>query len=201
MDKTTEALPPAINLAPTDTIHLVQAGGSREVTLAELAQWVKTAESIVPASLPYRGARVHRTSDLIGITWPNIVTWQAAEFDTEGFWNVMDPTKFIVPPGVSKVRLSASVTLEGVNAAGGLFVAFRRNATGTDSLSAYGLATIALRMDGVGYASNIFNIKSAVIDVVAGDYFDVRVNTSMSGVDQILATTDTWFDIEVVETI
>lgn len=200
-DTKLEDLPPGSALSGADKIYVVQGGNSREISLAELAAWVKTEQSIVPANLPHRGARVYRTANTgAGTTFPYVVPWQAEEFDTDGFWSLANPTQLVVPAGVSKVRLIASVGFEDNLNALGLSLVIRKNdgAAANNSFVA-GLPYVTARESSAGYASNIMLASSGVMSVVPGDYFDVRVNCSVMNIDEVLSS-KSWFEIEVVET-
>ena len=76
------------------------------------------------------------------------------------------------------------------------FVSFEENGTG----SAVGSGVFTVRQGTSGYTNNDFAANTAVIPVTAGDYFELRVNSTSSSWDDIQAGNRTWFAIEVVET-
>lgn len=186
----------------TELTYITQTGESRKLTLAQLATYIKTAESITPTALPWRGCRVYRTSDITGITWPVIVSWQAENIDTDGIWSLGDATKLVVPAGVTKVRLTASIATEGVITAGSVNTGIRKNMTGTAGDTTLQQGTNNFRGAATsGFAGDDRISVTPVIDVVPGDFFDFRINVSMTGNDQILANNRTWFEMEIIEAI
>lgn len=188
------------DLTGAELFYVVRDGVSYKVDLATLAQAIKTAETIIPTNLPYRGARAVRTTDLTGVSFPVVVPWQSANFDTDGFFNPADPTKLVIPAGVSKVRLYAGVRVTSNTAAGSVVIGIRKNQTGTGAGTDIYNARTAIRNGTVGYNDNNVSTVTGVVDVVEGDYFDLRVNNNITGVDGIVTTaTDTFFEIEVLE--
>lgn len=200
-DSSLPQLDPAGPLAGTEFVYLVQDGESVRVSLSTLATFIKTAESITPTALPWRGARVHRTSAITAITWPIIVSWQEEGIDTDGIWSIGDPTKLVVPAGVTKVRLFTSVQLEDTATAGSGLVVIRKNLTGTGTDTVTQQGAIHSRQSTSGFSGDYLVAETPVLEVVAGDFFDVRVNVNMVGTDQILATNRSWFQMEIVEAI
>jgi hypothetical protein len=199
MKKKLSQLPPLTGLDGTEILYAVRDGVAYQVLLEDLAQAIKTAETIVPANLPYRGARVIRTTDSTGITFPVIVAWNEADFDTDNFFNPLDPTKLVIPAGVSKVRLVASIATPPLSVAGSVIIGIRKNQTGTDTPTSVYTARQSARSGTTGFNDNIAMAVTGVIDVVEGDYFDVRLNVNMTGNNGVVAGVSTFFEIEVVE--
>lgn len=195
-------LDPAGALDGSELTYITQAGESRKLTLAELATYIKTAESITPTALPWRGCRVSRSSDITGITWPIVVSWQTENIDTDGIWSVGDPTKLIVPAGVSKVRLTGSAAFEVLSAAGSLNLSIRKNMTGTGGETVLQQGANNFRHAATtGFAGDDRTVMTPVVSVVPGDFFDLRINANMTGMDQIIAGIRTWFEMEIIEAI
>lgn len=200
-DKTIPELTDAAALTGSESLHLVQAGESRETTLDEMAAYVKIAETIVPTNLPYRGARVFRNTDATGITFPIVASWQSADFDTDGFWDFGDPTRLTIPAGITKVRFTAQIDFTSTATAGGLYAGLRKNMTGTGVMSpdVPGLPIAAPSRSTAGYTTNLVSLVSGVLPAVEGDFFDIRLNSTIPAVNSILGNGRTWFEIEVVE--
>jgi hypothetical protein len=162
--------------------------------------WVPSALELSGQNwaVPYRGARTRLDATKTGVSFPTIVAWDGTSRDTDGFWDAAEPARLTVPAGVTKVRLSAFVMLTATSNAGAILLTFRKNRTGTDALQIEGAAESHIRHSSTGFSRNSAAAFTDVLDVVPGDYFDLRVNISGLGtVNTILA--DSWFAIEVVE--
>lgn len=194
MAKELSDIPLAGTLTGAEEILIVQGGNSRRLALSTLAQWVITRESIIPSSLPWRGAKVGRSATVTGVTFPHIVAWDTEIADTDGFWSAGTPTRFTIPAGITKVELGAQVALETGVLAGGIYVNIRKN--GADMSPA---TPFTIRSGSSGYNDNTVVCRTWPEDVVAGDYFEVRANTTMSGVDQVLLSSRFW--LTVIEAI
>lgn len=185
--KTISELTAAGTLGGTELFVITDGdGNSRKVTLDELKTFINTDPTVVPSSVPYSGARVVRTSD-VGISGVLVVAWQSEERDTDSFWSAGAPTRLTVPTGVTKVKVSASARLTGSGVL--LQAAFLKNGA-----ASAGLGTQS------GTVQDIF-VGSDVLDVVAGDYFEVQLFTGSGAT--VEATTSgiarTWFAMEVIE--
>lgn len=194
-DRTYPELDTHDTLAGTELCAFHQDGRLVRLTLAELAQWIRTAESIVPASEPFQGVLLERTSDLTGITFPLIVPWQASLYDTTGFWSAGAPTRITVPPGVSKARLVGAAEFTASAQSGSLFGSIVRNgATIKMSLQKN------IREGTTGFTSNTSWAWTPVIPVAPGDYFELRFNRSgMAAISEVRHAASTFFSLEVVE--
>lgn len=178
----------------TDLIPVTRSGVTYKAPASALKTFVNTDPSVVPSAVPFKGALVRRTSSLTSVTWPLLIPWQEAVYDTDDFWAGAAPSRLTVPAGVTKVRLTASVSFEGLATAGSVFAQFFRNGA---SLSPGSGPTA--RQSNTGFSDNVLPLVSPVVNVTAGDYFEVRATVSMSGQDQILEDYRTWFALEVVE--
>lgn len=197
MAKEISGVPLASALTGAEEILIVQGGNSRRVSLATLAQWVKVAESIVPASVPWRGAKVRLSTDVTGVTFPHIIGWATEIEDTDGFWTVGTPTRFTIPAGISKVRLECCVSVESLGVVGTLYVSINKNGAGF-----LGNHAPTSRQGSTGFTTNAWASWTWDENVVAGDYFEVRLNVSgLAGVDVVLNTNQTFFALTVVEAI
>ncbi len=179
-------------------LYVVDAdGNSRFVSFANLKAAINTSPTVLPASQPWRGARVGRNTDLTGLTFPYVISWNNEFEDTNNFWSSGAPTRFTVPSGVSRVRLSGSLTFESVAEAGTLFVNFLKNGNSMTGCTAW-----SPRQNPVGFINNNALGFTWADPCVPGDYYEFRVNKSgLASVDQILSSFNTWFQIEVVESI
>lgn len=168
-------------------------GNSRKMSFENFANYLTTKASIVPSALPARGCRVYRSSDVTGVSWPYAISWNVEDFDTDNFWTNASPTRFTIPSGVTKIRLRACVLFEALTTAGSVNLFVNKNNAQID----VGIASNVLRNNTTGTAGNKNTLFTGVLNVSAGDYFELVGNVSMSGQDQVL--TNSWFEIEVVE--
>lgn len=203
-DKTLFDLPPleSPGLSGDMILYLVDAdespaGDSRKVTLAELKTFINTDPTVVPSSVPWRGARVYLTSNDTGISTGYIIPWDAEAEDTDGFWSIGAPTRLTIPAGITKVRLRWSVRFEGLGAAGSVAASLRKNGVSLAQPDHYTFNSY--RQDTTGFTSNRSPGWTSTIDVAQNDYFEVAAEFSMTGQDQVLADVATFFEIEVIE--
>lgn len=142
---------------------------------------------------PFRGAMARLSADYTIATRPAFLPWQAVDYDTNGFWSAGQPTRMTIPAGVKKVRLHAAVG--GVTSAWpsteSVSVAFAKN--GSTSFRGNGYSA-----NQPGYNDSTMTAVSGVIPVVAGDYFELRVQSSATG-NRIAAAAVSQFSLEVVE--
>lgn len=149
---------------------------------------------------PYRGALLYKTSDQnIATAIGTDVTWDAADDDTEGFYDAGDPTKLTVPvgSGVRKVRVGVGIEWDNAGAGSGIrTVNIRKN----------GGAFIGQMQLGAGVGASVLPSGESgwtpVLVVAEGDYFEVRVTQSSGITIPVIAGgaggNPTWFAIEAV---
>lgn len=144
------------------------------------------------ALLPFRGALVRRTTNFsVSTTGAYVaVPWQSAVYDSDALWDAGQPTRLTVPAGVTKVRLTGNI--EWQTSPTSQLVETRMNGGGV-----IGGGSFIVRGDS-GYSNQMRNIASAVLPVVAGDWFELTVFVSASG--ELRGMERTWFALEVVET-
>lgn len=149
-------------------------------------------------TVPFRGALAYKTSNQsIPDSTATDVQWDAVDYDTEGFWDVGDPTKFTIPigSGVRKIRVASNIEFDGggtgyrlvnIRKNGGSFIGQPQEAAGVGTL-----ATVAGR-----------GTHGPVISVDEGDVFQVRVTQNSGGALDIVAGgaggNPTWFFLEAV---
>ena len=149
----------------------------------------------VTVSPPHRGALVTHTTNTTNISGGVILDWDTESFDTDGFHDtVTNNSRFTIPAGVTKVKISAQIALTDLSVSSETFLSFRING---GNLSPVVQGTYKDDSTG-GFSNRAYQIESYVIDVVEGDYLEIRVNNSSTSNDDIKAT-DTWFSLEVVE--
>lgn len=178
-------------LGGTELFHLVDSdGNSRKVTLDDLKTFINTDPTVVPSSVPYRGALVRRTSALsLAPSTTTPVIFQEELRDTDDFFSLGSPTRLTVPVGVTKVRLKSNVRFAS-NASGIRYCFHSKNGAlfiGRGYVNQAALGAFLTQ-----------NFQSAVLDVVEGDYFELNVFQNTTG-NLNLDFEDTWFEMEVVE--
>lgn len=152
-------------------------------------EWVATT---IDEISPWGGARVSlSTATPMNTIDTNVpIQFDVEERDTDGLWSSGQPTRFTIPPGVSKVRLACMIAIDPSDAisASNVFI-FRKN--GKTSFSGRGESVVVA----AGYTNPKLTISSDVLDVVEGDYFEIA---GYSGATYALSSS-TWFAIEIIE--
>lgn len=196
-NKTIADLVAAGTITGDELIHLIQSGNSRKATLDQIAAAFVGLNVGQGLAAPFRGALLKRTSDLTGVTFPLLVPWQAAEYDTDGFWNAGATTRLTIPAGVQKVRLGGQITLPDNALAHSVFMNIHKNGAS----NFVGQQVMNVRHGSTGYPDNFYFLPMGpAIPVVAGDYFELRVNTTATSLNAInVADGVSWFAIEVVQ--
>ncbi|GIX11749.1 hypothetical protein [Elioraea sp.] len=144
------------------------------------------------ALLPFRGALVRRTTNFsVSTTGAYVaIPWQSAVYDSDALWDAGQATRLAVPAGVTKVRLTGNI--EWQTSPTSQLVEIRKNGG-----AVVGGGSFIVRGDS-GYSNQMRNIASAVLPVVAGDWFELAVFVGASG--ELRSLERTWFALEVVET-
>lgn len=198
-NKTVEDLIAASAITGDELLHLVQAGNSRKATLAQIAAALAGITSAQTWATPFRGVLAYRSVDLVNVSivnQPFLIPWDAVAYDTDGFWNAGQPTMITIPAGVHKVRLSGQVSITLSSTSHSVYISFHKN-----SISDWpGAGAENNRHYTTGHGDNLYHVQTAVIPVVEGDRFELRINGSgmSSSMNDILANL-TWMCLEVIE--
>lgn len=145
-------------------------------------------------STPFRGALVELTTNVAIPTLPYLISWNSEVYDTDNIHdNSVNPTRLTVPSGVTKVKILANALLS--THTGGLHLSLRKNGAIFSGMPAVQFD------DGTGFSGNSIQIVSPVLNVVAGDYFEVRLNSTnnsltISGSESVGKS---WAAMEIVE--
>lgn len=136
------------------------------------------------------GCLLNRNSDVtIANNTNTMIPWTTAQYENGlEFWSLAEPTKIIVPRGVSYMRLEAGVT-------------FDPNVTGIRELhivkNSYGTVGMGKsQTPGSGGGTNLY-VGHAWVPVKEGDYFEVRVMQVSGGDLNVTFNPSTWFSCEV----
>lgn len=152
-----------------------------QITVDQQGRITAAANVAIAGGGSFRGALVTRnTNSSANTTWPKIFLPNTSVYDTDSIWNSgVNPTRLTVPNGVSRIRLQYYVILTASTFTGSIVLAMRQNGT-TDDYP--GAATTNVKISqNVGFLRNSYFGTTAVIPAVAGDYYEVRVNTSNFG--------------------
>lgn len=144
----------------TELVRIVQGGSSKKTTLAV-------------AGHQFRGAKVRVTSDDTaqdGTGTPD-VSFDAALFDTDGFWSAGAPTRLTIPAGkgITHVALTGQINVSSSTADTTLSVGIlQRNSGGT--VQSYA-RQMFIEMGG---STRALNVHTGPLPVSDGDYFTLN---------------------------
>jgi hypothetical protein len=150
--------------------------------LNDNATWFQI--EVLPPDLQYALVRLASNFD-VGTSVTTPVQWGVEVADVGGWWDISDPTKLVVPPGVSHVRLFASI--DSTSATQQCVVSIFKGGTTFVGMG---------RTDNETTSVDRVSTKSAIIPVTPGEYFDCRV--FHGGGADVNATALSWFSIEEV---
>lgn len=194
-NKSLEQLDPASGITGAELIYMVQGGNARRASINDIAAVLAGLVNAQTHATPFKGALLKRNTNTGTITFPYMVQYEEAEYDTDGMFDPAFPTILTVPPGVTKVRLYAGVEFNTSATAHSIFINFRKNGG-----AFHGNATSNIRQGTSGFSDNVYGVFSPPVACVPGDEFEVRVNRSGStNVNEVQASTSTYFALEVVE--
>ena len=172
----------AATLASGDLINAEVNGATHPVTLDELSTYV-TGNTVVEnqnAYSAFRGCKVRFAGVPAGLTFGlGAVEWDEAEYDSDGFWSALAPTRITVPAGITKGRVYACFPV----------------LTNTAMLS---IAVNGVSVSRVGpvSAGGYVNFSTSKLNVTAGDY--IELITEESGSPQG-GSDVTYMEFEVLE--
>lgn len=148
----------------------------------------------------FRGALVSATSNqsissVAPLFFPTIVSfWNNVIYDTDMIYNNANPSRLVVPAGVTKVRISYSVNWDNnQNGAGSRAISLLKNGDGFPGNGGQGwqVQQSGTTLVQVG--------TTAIINVAGGDYFSLNAsNTSGSSIN-IIGYNAAWFAMEIIE--
>lgn len=185
-----------INVVEGDYFEIQAASSSAQNAIVSNTWFSIEAIETVAPSTTRRGALVHLTADK---TAQNHSAGKTIDFDdeTNGYDtdnihdNVTNPSRLTVPAGVTQVRLTGSCALQAVTSADSARVQIKKNGAWAVGLP--------LLITDVVYVSPWYAIAGAIIDVVAGDYFEFWLDTETD--TSITISAGSWFSMEIVEPV
>ena len=117
------------------------------------------------------------------------IPWTKVVYNNAEFWDSNNPTRLVVPKGITKVRVSGNALWDS-NATGLRMLRILKNGT-------YSLGLPYTRDVAISTAPQ--NGTSGVIPVKEGDYFEFEAFQDSEGDRQFRADPYTWFSIEAIE--
>jgi hypothetical protein len=131
------------------------------------------------------GAMVYRSTDTTAdYSSPFVITWDSELYDVGGWHdNVTNNSRLTVPSGVDYVILATTVYLTGVTGGLNPFARFKKN--GTQSFSG---SVVASTYNDSSLNPRVISLVSPPIPVVAGDYFEVDIDTESDASSTIVAS-------------
>jgi len=178
-----------------EEIYLVKNGNSRRTTIGKIATALAGLVNAETIETPFRGAMLRLNAIKSNVDFPYVVEWDAAEYDTDGFFTLSLPTQLVIPQGVTKVRLYAGLSLTASTDTHSAHISFRKN-----NAEFHGCPVSNVRQSTDGWSSNLHSLAGPPIAVEYGDVIELRVNVSGSTVvNDILASPYSYMAIEVVE--
>jgi hypothetical protein len=149
------------------------------------------AENANKAHGGFKGALVRLT---VNQSIPNEtsekIMWSGIVYDDLGIWNISNPSRLTVPQGVTKIRLIANTRWD-FGETGRKHVTFNKNGT------AFPGTAVDIRLS---TNRSQANICTPVLNVTAGDYFEVVVYQDSGAPMNIAGESNSiWASMEVVE--
>lgn len=158
--------------------------------LTELENNSNNAETIVSERGEHIGAMIQLEENvIIPMRKYMPIPWSKVAYNNAEFWDSSNPTRLVVPKGITKVRISGNVLWDS-NATGQRMLRILKNGT-------YSVGLPYTRDVAISTAPQ--NGTSGVIPVKEGDYFEFEAFQDSEGDRQFRADPYTWFSIEAVE--
>lgn len=117
------------------------------------------------------------------------IPWSKVTYNNAEFWDSNNPTRLVVPKGITKVRVAGNVLWDS-NATGQRMLRILKNGT-------YSIGLPYTRDVAISTAPQ--NGTSGVIPVKEGDYFEFEAFQDSGADRQFRADPYTWFSIEAIE--
>lgn len=166
----------------------IQTAGDTSVTIGASRTWfaMQAVETIAPAATP-RGVLARSTAVQSVASSTNVpIEWDAEEYDTDAIHdNVTNNTRFVVPAGVTKVRLKCN--MQWASLVLGPILWLEKNGTDFEG-------SPREQQDN----GTMLGSASPILDVVGGDYFEWVARQS-TGTINIVNGFWTWASMEIVE--
>jgi hypothetical protein len=144
----------------------------------------------------FRGALVTKSADqnAVNLTSATLITWNTETYDTDSIHDTVTNTdRLTVPTGVTYVRLQCQVLLNNTASGSWAYLSVIKNGVTTsyvgEPITSFATPdATAIRLTAI----------SAVIPVVAGDFFSARISVVNDTSVDIVATAS-WFAMEIIQ--
>lgn len=123
-----------------------------------------------------------------------VVPFDTVDYDTNNFFRISSPTRLTIPKGVSKIKVTANVYVDGGFLGRYLETTLKKNGT-----TVVGQAYDAFF--GTASASIVSGrVETPIISVTEGDYLELSINHSSEGAMSLSGTLNkTFMNLEVIE--
>lgn len=161
---------------------MVWQDSAAALDLDDVETWfdLEVVERIAP---PFRGAMVNLTAnEAIADQTSTVISCDAVEFDTDGFWSSANPTRLTLPAGVSRVRLIGNLRWEN-DGSGNRRAWLRKKGTGFPGAP--------MVMHGAGGVVGQ-NLATSALPVSAGDFVELAAWHSAGATIDVEAHNQTW---------
>lgn len=119
------------------------------------------------------------------------LVWATVVYDTDGIWSGSAVTRLTVPAGVTKVRLTGAVRWSA-HTTGSRYANIKKNGGH--------LPGAGTHRGGAGNTQQDWmSMGGAVVEVVAGDYFEIVAQQDSGGALNVEAHAMTWFAMEIIQ--
>jgi hypothetical protein len=145
-----------------------------------------------------RGALVRRSTDSTGYASGTMIPFEVESYDTDGFWDIANPTKLVIPSGISVVRFFAALrkgTVTSVSAPWGFSIA----KNGVVTWFASSALKLSMLHDDEASGTQRLIPSTPPIDVVAGDYFELYMETTNASLVVNGSSNMSYFGLEVLQ--
>lgn len=119
-----------------------------------------------------------------------ILDFDSTVYDTNAFWSGANPSRFTIPAGISKVVITLGVVF-ALNGTGYRLAALFKN---NSSFS----GGFRESQNAIGTTADSFSTVSPVLDVVQGDFFDIRIRQNSGANLDVSSGGQTYFGIHVI---
>lgn len=137
----------------------------------------------------FKGAQVCLSAnEPITTSTATAISWDSEIEDVGGWWDAGTPTRFTVPSGVNRVRLTANVRWDAVAAGLRSAEIYKNGSPGW----------FASANDDGSSAGTHQNLATAAVPVVSGDYFTLVVTHTRGSDLDLIDAVQTFFAIEAV---
>ena len=154
-------------------------------------------ETPAASSSSFRGALVTRSGTFSASnSGDNVITaWDQETYDTDGFHdNSTNNGRLTIPTGVSKVIVSAGIRYTDTSTTGRRILMLTKD--GSTSFAGNPAQSIPAAS---GSLSMYIHVVSPVLEVSAGQYFEVNFYQNSGSTLTVAAASQSWFAVEVVE--